>query len=41
MGTQPSFAAVRLFINPSGWVAQFTGDGIARRFPGHDACAPS
>jgi 1,2-dihydroxy-3-keto-5-methylthiopentene dioxygenase len=41
MGEHPRFAAVRLFINPSGWVAQFTGDGIARRFPRHDGCAPS
>ncbi len=41
MGEQPSFAAIRLFINPSGWVAQFAGDGIADRFPRHDGCAPS
>lgn len=41
MGERPSFAAIRLFINPSGWVAQFTGDGIAARFPRHDGCAPS
>jgi 1,2-dihydroxy-3-keto-5-methylthiopentene dioxygenase len=33
MGADPEFAAVRLFVNPDGWVAQFTGDGIASRFP--------
>ena len=29
----PHFVAVRLFNNPEGWVAQFTGDDIASRFP--------
>ena len=33
MGPNPSFTAIRLFNNPEGWVANFTGDGIARRFP--------
>lgn len=33
MGPDPEFTAVRLFINPEGWVAQFTGDAIAQRFP--------
>lgn len=33
MGPDPEFTAVRLFINPDGWVAKFTGDTIARRFP--------
>jgi 1,2-dihydroxy-3-keto-5-methylthiopentene dioxygenase len=36
MGPRPAFAAIRLFINPSGWVAQFTGDDIATRFPKYD-----
>jgi 1,2-dihydroxy-3-keto-5-methylthiopentene dioxygenase len=36
MGPLPHFAAIRLFINPSGWVAQFTGDEIANRFPKYD-----
>ena len=36
MGPQPHFAAIRLFINPSGWVAQFTGNDIAERFPKYD-----
>lgn len=35
MGAQPSFAALRLFTNPDGWVATFTGDAIASRFPAH------
>jgi 1,2-dihydroxy-3-keto-5-methylthiopentene dioxygenase len=33
MGADPEFAALRLFVNPDGWVAQFTGDDIAGRFP--------
>jgi 1,2-dihydroxy-3-keto-5-methylthiopentene dioxygenase len=33
MGSDPEFTAVRLFINPDGWVANFTGDAIASAFP--------
>jgi 1,2-dihydroxy-3-keto-5-methylthiopentene dioxygenase len=33
MGPDPEFAAIRLFTNPAGWVANFTGDPIADRFP--------
>ena len=33
MGEEPHFAAIRLFNNPEGWVAQFTGEDIAGRFP--------
>lgn len=33
MGSEPRFCAIRFFDNPEGWVAQFTGDGIADRFP--------
>ena len=33
MGPNPRFTAIRLFNNPEGWVAQFTGDDIASRFP--------
>jgi 1,2-dihydroxy-3-keto-5-methylthiopentene dioxygenase len=33
MGPHPHFVAIRLFTNPGGWVAQFTGDNIAERFP--------
>lgn len=32
MGPYPDFTAVRLFTNPGGWVAQFTGSDIASRF---------
>ena len=32
MGPNPEFVAIRLFNNPDGWVAHFTGDDIARRF---------
>ncbi|MBV8491244.1 MAG: cupin domain-containing protein [Candidatus Eremiobacteraeota bacterium] len=33
MGPDPAFCAVRLFENPDGWVAQFTGEEIASQFP--------
>jgi 1,2-dihydroxy-3-keto-5-methylthiopentene dioxygenase len=33
MGPNPSFTAIRLFNNPDGWAANFTGDPIASRFP--------
>jgi 1,2-dihydroxy-3-keto-5-methylthiopentene dioxygenase len=33
MGSAPQFSALRFFDNPAGWVAQFTGDPIASRFP--------
>src|ERR1700752_1122095 len=33
MGPQPEFKAIRLFITPEGWVANYTGDKIADRFP--------
>lgn len=33
MGPNPVFTAIRLFNNPEGWVATFTGDKIAARFP--------
>lgn len=36
MGPAPRFAAIRLFTNPDGWIAQFTGDAIADRFPRHE-----
>jgi 1,2-dihydroxy-3-keto-5-methylthiopentene dioxygenase len=37
MGPTPSFTALRLFTNPAGWVANFTGTDIAARFPRHEA----
>ncbi len=33
MGADPSFTAIRMFVNPDGWVAAFTGSDIADRFP--------
>jgi 1,2-dihydroxy-3-keto-5-methylthiopentene dioxygenase len=33
MGPNPRFTAIRLFNNPEGWVAKFTGDEIAQDFP--------
>ena len=33
MGSAPRFCAIRFFDNPQGWVAAFTGDPIASRFP--------
>jgi 1,2-dihydroxy-3-keto-5-methylthiopentene dioxygenase len=33
MGPNPHFVAIRLFTNPEGWVANFTGEDIAERFP--------
>jgi 1,2-dihydroxy-3-keto-5-methylthiopentene dioxygenase len=33
MSEAPYFVAIRLFTNKEGWVAQFTGDDIAQRFP--------
>jgi 1,2-dihydroxy-3-keto-5-methylthiopentene dioxygenase len=32
MGERPHFTAIRLFTNPEGWLAAFTGDAIASRF---------
>lgn len=39
MGPAPHFVAIRLFTHPAGWVAQFTGDPIAERFPRFEAGA--
>lgn len=33
MGDRPRFVAIRLFNNPEGWVAEYTGEEIASRFP--------
>jgi len=32
-GDRPSFTALRVFTDTSGWVAHFTGDQISARFP--------
>lgn len=39
MGPSPRFTAIRLFIEKEGWVAHFTGDDIAARFPRHEPVA--
>lgn len=33
MGPKPAFTAIRLFTNPEGWAARFTGDEVADRIP--------
>ena len=33
MGSTPQFCAIRFFDNPDGWVAHFSGDPLAKRFP--------
>ncbi|MEC5319625.1 acireductone dioxygenase [Brenneria populi subsp. brevivirga] len=33
MGPEPHFTAIRLFDNPEGWIAHFTGDKIAEAYP--------
>jgi 1,2-dihydroxy-3-keto-5-methylthiopentene dioxygenase len=39
MGPMPKFTAIRLFTNADGWIANFTGDAIADRFPRHEPVA--
>jgi 1,2-dihydroxy-3-keto-5-methylthiopentene dioxygenase len=39
MGAHPHFTVLRLFINPDGWIAKFTGDPIAERYPRHEPVA--
>ncbi len=39
MGPRPYFKAIRLFGDEAGWIAQFTGDDIASRYPRFDAVA--
>lgn len=33
MGAEPCLQCIRLFTTPEGWVARFTGNDIAERFP--------
>ena len=33
MGEAPDFKCIRLFSTPEGWVANYTGDAIARSYP--------
>ncbi|HET8850350.1 MAG TPA: cupin [Marinobacter sp.] len=39
MGPEPSFTCIRLFSNPDGWVASFTGEDIASRLPRYESLA--
>jgi 1,2-dihydroxy-3-keto-5-methylthiopentene dioxygenase len=39
MGPEPEFTCIRLFSNPDGWIADFTGEGIASRLPRYEALA--
>lgn len=39
MGPEPEFTCIRLFSNPEGWVAQFTGDDIASSVPRYEKLA--
>ncbi|RBP30997.1 acireductone dioxygenase apoprotein [Marinobacter pelagius] len=39
MGPEPEFTCIRLFSNPEGWVADFTGEDIASRLPRYEALA--
>jgi 1,2-dihydroxy-3-keto-5-methylthiopentene dioxygenase len=39
MGTRPFFTAIRIFGSEDGWVASFTEDAIATRFPDFDSLA--
>lgn len=39
MGPEPEFTAIRLFTNPEGWVANFTGADIAARLPRYEKLA--
>jgi 1,2-dihydroxy-3-keto-5-methylthiopentene dioxygenase len=39
MGARPHFTAIRVFGSEAGWVANFSGDSIADRFPDFDALA--
>lgn len=32
-GPAPSFTAIRLFVDPAGWVAHYTGSPIATQYP--------
>ncbi|MGE0081272.1 MAG: acireductone dioxygenase [Thiohalomonadaceae bacterium] len=36
MGANPDFKCIRLFVVPDGWMAEFSGSGIASRYPTFD-----
>ena len=37
MGVNPDFKCIRFFTTPEGWLGNFTGSDIAKRFPDFDA----
>lgn len=39
MGPEPEFTCIRLFTNPEGWVAEFTGETIASELPRYERLA--
>lgn len=39
MGAAPGFTVIRTYVDPAGWVANYTGDSIADRFPRHEPVA--
>jgi len=39
MGPNPSFTCIRLFSNPEGWVATFTGDALSEKLPRFETLA--
>jgi 1,2-dihydroxy-3-keto-5-methylthiopentene dioxygenase len=39
MGPAPRFTAIRLFADPDGWIASFTGDPIADAIPRYEGAA--
>jgi 1,2-dihydroxy-3-keto-5-methylthiopentene dioxygenase len=41
MGAKPLLKVIRTFTTPEGWVAEFTGSGIASRFPRFEAIFPA
>lgn len=41
MGREPRFTCIRFFTEQAGWVANYTGDTIASRYPEFDRAAPA
>jgi 1,2-dihydroxy-3-keto-5-methylthiopentene dioxygenase len=41
MGPRPLLKCIRTFTTPEGWVAEFTGSGIASRFPRFESLVPA
>ncbi|MDZ4263978.1 MAG: cupin, partial [Pseudomonadota bacterium] len=37
MGAEPDFKCIRLFTSPEGWVANYSGDAIAKSYPTFEA----